>query len=176
MRHPLIAAVLAILAAACSTGAGAAETDPVVVFEAADRTPLPAIGGRTIDGEDLALADLDGPVVVNFWASWCGPCKEETPHLNAVATQYADRGVSVVGVNTRDPDLVNAQTFAHANGLAFPSLFDPDQAIAAQFGDRGPVGMPTTLILDADHRVAVRFFGAVTGARLAPYLEQVLAE
>lgn len=171
MRTPLIAVVLAVLAAACTSVAGA-ESQPVATFAEADRVPLPDIAATTIDGEELALADLDGPVLVNFWASWCGPCKEEAPHLNALAEQYGDQ-LTVLGVNTRDPDLVNAQTFARANGLAFPSLFDPDQAVAAAFGDRGPVGMPTTLLLDAEHRVAVRFYGAVRARDVVPHLAEV---
>lgn len=170
----LLPVVLAALLSGCGLLPQSTDDDQVVVFDAAQRVPAPEIVGETIDGETLALADHDGPVVVNFWASWCGPCRDEAPHLNAVAQAYADQGVSVLGVNAKD-DLANAQAFSSGN-LRFASWFDPDQAIASGFGDASPVGLPSTLILDADHRVAVRFFGSVTGATLGPALEQVLAE
>lgn len=174
MRPTLIALLLAVLATACTSIAGA-EQQPVATFAEADRVALPEIAGPTISGGRLALADLEGPVLVNFWASWCGPCKSEAPHLNAIAQQYDGR-LTVLGINTRDPDLVNAQTFARANGLTFPSLFDPDQAAAAAFGGRGPVGMPTTLLLDAEHRVAVRFYGAVAARDVVPFLSEIGVE
>lgn len=176
MRVPLLLAlVLALLTAGCGLLPERTDDDAVVTFPREEREAAPAIVGATLDGEQLALADLEGPVVVNFWASWCGPCRSEAPHLNAIAQAYADEGVSVVGIDAKD-DLANAQAFATSNRLTYPSLYDPDQAIAAQFRAGGPVGLPTTLILDRDHRVAVRFFGSVSGATLAPPLEAVLAE
>ncbi len=174
MRPGLLTLVLLVLLGGCSLLPESTDDDQVVVFPQGERVAAPDIVGETIDGEALALADHEGPVVVNFWASWCGPCRDEAPHLNAVAQAYADEGVSVLGVNAKD-DLGNAQAFAAGN-LRFASWFDPDQAIAAQFGGASPVGLPSTLILDADHRVAVRFFGAVSGATLGPALEQVLDE
>ncbi len=175
MRSPLLVLVIAVLAAGCGLLPERTDDDAVVTFPQGEREPAPDIEAATIGGEQLALAELDGPVVVNFWASWCGPCRSEAPHLNAVVEAYADEGVSVVGINARD-DLANAQTFAQSNDLQFQSWHDPDQALAAQFRSGGPVGLPTTLILDAEHRVAVRFFGAVSGATLGPRLDEILAE
>ncbi|MPZ86621.1 MAG: redoxin domain-containing protein [Nitriliruptorales bacterium] len=169
-------ALLALLLAGCSLLPAAGSEEPVVVFAPDERVGAPEIAGETIKGEPLALADFDGPVVLNFWASWCGPCRTEAPHLNAVETAYADRGVSVLGVNTKDPNLVNARTFAQDNGLVFESWYDPEQAIAAQFGASGPRGLPTTIVLDAQHRVAARYYGAITGATLGSRLDELLAE
>lgn len=168
--------MLLVLLGGCSVLPGGDDrSSAVIALAEAERAPAPAILADTVEGSQLALADLDGPVVLNFWASWCGPCVEEAPHLNAIAQAYADQGVRVVGVNAKD-DLANARSFEDRNRLDFPSWFDPDQSIAASFEGAAPTGLPTTLILDADHRVAVRFLGGVTGASLTPYLDQVLAE
>ena len=176
MRRTLLLAALAVLLGACGVLPESSDAAQIVVVAPEEREPAPAIVAETLSGGMMALSDVraDGPVVVNFWASWCGPCRQEAPHLNAVVAAYAEDGVRVVGVNGRD-ELVPARSFAAGN-FQFESWYDPDQAIAAQFGAHGPVGMPSTLILDRDGRVAVRFFGAVSGATLGPRLEALLAE
>jgi hypothetical protein len=71
-------------------------------------------------------------------------------------------------------DVANARTFERDFGITYPSWQDPAAAIAASFGGIGPAALPSTILLDRDHRVAVRLFGAVSGARLAPYLEELV--
>lgn len=178
MRIRLFAACLALALTGCSLlpDAGADEAR-VVHFPPGERVAAPAIDEQTVDGDGLSLADYAGsPVVINFWASWCGPCRAEAPHLNSVAALYADDGVAVLGVNTKDPDLVNARSFAASNDLRFESWYDPDSSIAAGFGRSGPPALPTTLVLDAEHRVATRIFGGVTGAVLSVEVDRVLQE
>lgn len=173
--------LVGLLAGGCSVLPAQADDAAVTTWAAGERAAAPELTFETLDGAALGLDALEGPVVVNFWASWCGPCRLEAPHLTAVALNYADEGVSVLGVNS-DDTLAGARSFAQANlaeadgSPAFPSWFDPEQRVAAAFGPQGPVSLPTTLILDREHRVAVRILGGVTGATLAPYLDQVLTE
>ncbi len=162
--------VLALLAAACSGEERAGELLPVD-----EREPAPQVSGETIGGEEIALADLDGPVLVNFWGSWCGPCVDEAPDLRRLHEHYADQGVSFLGVNVRDSER-GAERFEEEQGIQFPSLYDRPGEIAAAFGGIGPQAMPSTLLLDAEHRVAVRLFGAVTYGQVQGHLEPLLAE
>lgn len=181
MRHLLLCLLLALSVAACAGGRQEASPGQfvggtgLVAFDPEDREPAPAVSGTTIDGEELTLAELDGPVLVNFWASWCGPCAREAPHLAAIHEQYADRGLHVLGVNVKDRP-ANARTFERDHGISYPSLYDESASIAASFGGIGPGALPSTLLLDAEHRVAVRLFGAVTAMQLAPHLEALLEE
>lgn len=181
MRQFCLLLCLALLAACGSAGGQESasgrfvEGGGSVVFAPEERQPAPAVTGETLEGEELSLADLDGPVLLNFWASWCGPCVREAPHLVAVADQYGPRGLHVVGVNVKDSSVANALTFERDHGIPYPSWHDEAAVIAASFGGIGPAALPSTILLDADHRVAVRLFGAVTAMQLAPHLEGLLA-
>lgn len=176
-----LAALLLLLVAACSAGAAAEEGtgfiagDGVNDIPAAERQPAPDIVATTLTGEELALDAMEGPVVVNFWASWCGPCAEEAPDLAAVSQAYAAEGVTVVGVNL-DERAANALTFERDFDIPYPSWADPSGTIAARFGGLGPAALPTTILLDADHRVASRLFGAVTARQLSVRLDSLLGE
>jgi thiol-disulfide isomerase/thioredoxin len=182
MRRFLLCALALLLLSACATGNATESQGDFVAgdgsmraFAPDEREPAPEVGGETLDGEPLALADLDGIVVVNFWASWCGPCATETPHLAAISQEYADQGVSVLGVNVKDAR-ANAQSFEREFSVPYPSLYDEAAAIAASFGGIGPAALPSTIILDEQHRVAVRAFGAVTAAQLSVVIEGLVEE
>lgn len=170
-----------ILLAACGSAGGQesvsgryVEGGGSVVFDVGERAPAPTVSGQTLDGDEMVLADLEGPVLVNFWASWCGPCVREAPHLVAIADEYGPRGLHVVGVNVKDQSVANALSFERDHGITYPSWHDEAASIAASFGGIGPAALPSTILLDADHRVAARLFGAVTARQLAPHLEGLL--
>jgi thiol-disulfide isomerase/thioredoxin len=180
MRPLLLLFACALALSACTPGSsqesgigGFVASEGEAFIPGNEREAAPDVQGVTLDGDPLALADLDGPVLVNFWASWCGPCAKEAPHLQAVHEAYGDRGLHVVGVNLKDR-LANARSFERDFGITYPSWHDESASIAAAFGGIGPAALPSTILLDAQHRVAVRLFGAVSGARLAPYLEGLL--
>lgn len=173
--------VVAVLGTACS---GTAQGNAGVGFVAGDgttgaippaeREPAPDVEGVTLEGDDLALSDMAGPVVVNFWASWCGPCLTEAPALRNVAAAYEGR-VSFVGVNVKD-ELAAARRFEEDLEIPYPSWADQAASIAASFGGIGPAALPSTIVLDAEHRVAARLFGAVDEPQLSAQLDWVLNE
>ncbi len=171
---------LAVLLAGCTLGTqennpggGAINIGTVPLIPAAERDPAPTVCGPTVDGDDLCLADSAGmPVLVNFWGSWCGPCAREIPELVAVAEEYDGR-LQLIGVNEQDT-LVNARSFERDQSVNYPSWFDDSAEIAAAFGGIAPEALPSTILLDRDHRVAVRLFGAVSRDQLQPYLDALV--
>ena len=159
---------LALALAACGAGDDAASR---VSYAPDERVAAPEITGESLDGDAVALGG--GPAVVNFWASWCGPCVAEAPHLAAIDRVYADQGVDVVGVNV-DADASSARAFERDHDIPFPSLHDPSRSVAAAFGRVGPAGLPTTVVLDDEQRVAARLLGGVTARELSGVLDQLL--
>jgi thiol-disulfide isomerase/thioredoxin len=115
-----------------------------------------------LDGKDtLALADLKGkPVVLDFWATWCGPCQAEAPILNKVAQRYKGRLV-VVGVNTSDSP-GKAGPWAMSHGLTFPIVFDPEE-VAPKYGVEN---LPTLVLVSKEGKVLAVRTGVTSDAEL----------
>lgn len=105
---------------------------------------------RSSEGSNLRLAELRGQVVlVNFWATWCGPCREEMPHLNRLHDKYQASGFALLGVNV-DDDSRAALALAGKLGVKFPVLLDTDKQVSRRY-DLG--AMPSTVLIDRDGRV-----------------------
>jgi cytochrome c biogenesis protein CcmG/thiol:disulfide interchange protein DsbE len=113
---------------------------------------------RTLSGGTLSSADLKGhPVVINFWASWCLPCREEAPLLERTWRQYRDEGVMFLGVNIKDAES-DAKAFVEEFDITYPVVRDLDQELTRSFGVRG---LPETFFVDHEWR----FVGTESGAQ-----------
>jgi peroxiredoxin len=105
----------------------------------------PAFALAAKDGGQVSLADLKGQVVmVNFWASWCGPCRQEMPHLEALYQRYSSLGFTLLGVNV-DKDSGDAQAFLDETSVSFPILLDPESSVSELYD---VIAMPTTVLVD----------------------------
>ncbi len=147
---------------------------------AADRTTTVTLAGTTVDGRTWsAAADAQGKVVVvNVWGSWCGPCVDETPHLQEVWASLSGSGkpVQFVGVDIKESP-ANASAFLKANGVTYPSLSDSSSGGQPMLALQGRASAtPTTLVLDRKGRIAARVLGATTAATLSAVIDDVIAE
>ena len=112
--------------------------------------PAPDFTLKSLEGRNLRLQELRGQVVlVNFWATWCGPCREEMPHLNKLHDKYHASGFVLLGVNV-DDDPAKAIALAAKLGLRFPVLPDADKKVSKLYDLRA---MPSTVLIDRDGRV-----------------------
>jgi thiol-disulfide isomerase/thioredoxin len=181
-------AAVALAVTACDAGATAQQTavgngnsfvsgSGTTVYKAGAGPVAPQVTGTTLTGGRFRLsADRGDVVVMNFWGSWCTPCREEAPALAALAEHFARSGVRFIGVDIRD-NPASAEAFMRTFRISYPSLNDPNDEIALDFsGTVPPVGIPTTLVISRSGRVAARIVGSVSYDGLAALIRQVAAE
>ncbi len=109
--------------------------------------PAPDFDLAVMDGGRIKLSELKGQVVmVNFWATWCGPCREEMPHLEALYQRYSDLGFTLLGVNVEE-DSSGADEFLAETPVSFPILFDPGNDVSELYD---VVAMPSTVMIDRE--------------------------
>ncbi len=110
---------------------------------------------KSLSGENVKLSELRGEVVmINFWASWCGPCRQEMPILDALYGQYKDLGFTILGVNVEE-DPEGARRLLKMIPVTFPVLLDSDNRVSEQYK---VVAMPSTYLIDRDGNM--RYFHA----------------
>lgn len=168
------------VASGCSQTMGGAEgyvagSGTVTTIPESEREPAPALSGRTLDGESLALRDYAGSaVVLNVWGSWCAPCREEAPDLAAAADRLRRQQVRFLGISVRESGVASAQAFVRNFDVPYPSIYDADGSELLGFRDTlPPDAIPSTLVIDDKGRVAARILGTVDQGTLVQLVHDV---
>jgi peroxiredoxin len=131
--------------------------------------PAPAFTLQATDGQQVSLARFKGDVVmINFWASWCGPCRQEMPLLDSIYRKYKDMGFELIGVNV-EPDAKSANAWLKATPVTYPVLYDPQSKVSQLYQVQA---MPTTVIIDRTGTVRFLHRGYVPGDENA-YLNSI---
>lgn len=189
MRILALLAALAFLAG-CSTGTDAVATGTdfqfvspggklELFYEGDERQQIPELSGEDLmnEGEDLALSAFKGKVVIlNIWGEWCPPCRSEAPQLQTIYEEYQDKGLQVLGIDIRDHDRTAPQDFMRDTELTYPSIYDPASRSLLALKGYPRSTVPSTIVLDAEHRVAAVFLKDVHADDLRPLAERLLAE
>lgn len=187
-----IAAVAAVvLVAGCSTGTDAVAQGGTFQFVSpggktdifydppSDRGALGELSGPDLmtENKTTALSDYDGDVVVlNVWGQWCGPCRGEADDLEKVYEATKDQGVEFLGINVRDESKTAAQDFVISNNVSYASIYDPPMRTLNALGGVPTSVIPTTIVLDRQHRVAAVFLRELLAEDLQPVVERIAAE
>jgi thiol-disulfide isomerase/thioredoxin len=174
------AALAVVLLAGWATGGNSGVTDvagsdSAVLYSAGHRPLAPDFTATTLTGSRLSFSSYRGRVVVvNFWGSWCAPCRAEAPTLAVTAEQYQSAGVAFLGVDVRDTT-ASALAFTREFGVSYPSVADSGSQVTLDFTSVVPIaGTPTTLVIDRTGHIAGAVFGTATAQELTDILSQVV--
>jgi len=173
-----VSAVVAVLLAGAlavtflTQGKGnASAANGAVEYQPGHRPLAPDFSATSLTGSTISLSSYRGKtVVLNFWGSWCPPCRQEAPTLAVLAQQYHAQGVAFLGDDVGDTPS-NALAFTRSVGISYPSISDPSYLIVQKFSQAAPVSdTPTTLVIDKTGHVAGMVLGAVSYGEITTLL------
>lgn len=125
------------------------------------------------DGRVVSLSDFRGkPVVLNFWATWCGPCRQEMPIFESVWKEYKDKDVVFLGIDVQDDD-DNARGFLERTGITYTNLYDPSGKVSGMYG---VAALPATFFIDANGKIKAKNYGSLSGSEGKEELNTYLKE
>lgn len=138
-----------------------------------DPEPAPDLTLTTMDGETLELANRPGEVLlVNFWATWCAPCRKEIPDLVDLQNELGGRGLTVVGIALDEEGEAVVRPFTEEYGVNYPIVLDTTTTVSQAFGD--VMGLPTTFVIGPEGQIQRRILGLFPIDDLKPELIQML--
>ena len=189
VRAIAIAALLALALAGCTTQTAGDENTrtgsqtgyiggaSLTQIPPDQRRPAPTATGPSLADPSRIVSSGDYPgkvVVVNVWGSWCAPCRKEAPELEAVS-RSRQNVAQLIGLDIRDYDPAPAAAFVRAFGVTYPQIYDPRGTQLIKYSELPPNGIPSTLIIDRQGRIAVRIVGAITRGTLTQMIDDVAA-
>ncbi|MCG7241812.1 MULTISPECIES: TlpA disulfide reductase family protein [Corynebacterium] len=154
--------------------------EKVINYEESERKPLRTFSGEDVRDTDktISLEDYDGEIVVlNSWGQWCAPCRSEADDLQEVHSELQKRQIgTVLGINVRDYNPQVSNDFLEDNGLKYPSIYDPPFKTAAALGGVPTSVVPTTIVLDKQHRPATVFLRSITAKDVLDVVDKLEKE
>ena len=154
--------------------------EKVINYEESERKPLRTFSGEDVRDRDktISLEDYDGEIVVlNSWGQWCAPCRAEADDLQEVHSELQKRKIgTVLGINVRDYNPQVSNDFLKDNGLTYPSIYDPPFKTAAALGGVPTSVVPTTIVLDKQHRPATVFLRSITAQDVMDVVDKLEKE
>ena len=191
----VLAAVVALPLAGCSQDADNAQNavatggnfefitpggEKVINYEESERKPLRTFSGEDVRDTDktISLEDYEGEIVVlNSWGQWCAPCRAEADDLQEIHSELQKRKIgTVLGINVRDYNPQVSNDFLEDNGLKYPSIYDPPFKTAAALGGVPTSVVPTTIVLDKQHRPATVFLRSITAQDVMDVVDKLEKE
>lgn len=176
----LLGLALAVTACTSSAGNGTFQFRSAnklgTLIPTGEREPAGTFSGSLIDGGTIGTRDVRGKVtLVNFWASWCGPCKVESPQLDLLYRRMKSKGVQVIGIDTKDAKS-SAQAFVRSYDISYPIVFDENGEIQIRLGAQTVRGLPFSILLDKSGAVAAVYLGELTIKDLEAPIDTLRAE